>query len=61
MILHSFLLRCREADQSSQLPQLTTTTLTCVKFKVKFDLPKVEDCKLTTISYDSDCEYLDDA
>ena len=27
----------------------------------KFELPKVEDLKLTTISYDSDCKYLDDA
>ena len=27
----------------------------------KFELPKVEDLKLTTISYDSNCQYLDDA
>ena len=27
----------------------------------KFELPKVEDLKLMTISYDSDCKYLDDA
>ena len=27
----------------------------------KFELPKVEDLKLTTISYDSDCQYLDNA
>ena len=27
----------------------------------KFELPKVDDLKLTTISYDSDCIYLDDA
>ena len=26
-----------------------------------FKLPKVEDLKLTTISYDSNCEYVDDA
>ena len=26
---------------------------------IKFELPKVEDLKLTTISYDSDCQYLD--
>ena len=26
----------------------------------KFELPKVENLKLTTISYDSDCKYLDD-
>ena len=26
----------------------------------KFELPKVEDLKLTTTSYDSDCTYLDD-
>ena len=26
----------------------------------KFELPKVEDLKLVTISYDSDCKYLDD-
>ena len=26
----------------------------------KFELPKVEDLKLMTISYDSDCTYLDD-
>ena len=26
----------------------------------KFELPKVEDLKLMTISYDSDCKYLDD-
>ena len=25
----------------------------------KFELPKVEDLKLTIISYDSDCQYLD--
>ena len=25
----------------------------------KFELPKVEDLTLTTISYDSDCQYLD--
>ena len=24
----------------------------------KFELPKVEDLKLTTISYNSDCKYL---
>ena len=27
----------------------------------KYELPKVEDLKFTTISYDSDCKYLDDA
>ena len=27
----------------------------------KFDLPRVKDLKLTTISYDSDCKYLDGA
>ena len=27
----------------------------------KFELPKVEELKLTTISYDSDCKYLDGA
>ena len=27
----------------------------------KFELPKVEALKLKTISYDSDCKYLDDA
>ena len=27
----------------------------------KFELPRVEDLKLMTISYDSDCKYLDDA
>ena len=27
----------------------------------KYELPKVEDLKLTTISYDSDCKYLDEA
>ena len=27
----------------------------------KFELPKVEDLKLTTILYNSDCNYLDDA
>ena len=27
----------------------------------KFELPKVEDLKLKTISYDSDCKYVDDA
>ena len=27
----------------------------------KFELPKIGDLKLTTISYDSDCKYLDDA
>ena len=27
----------------------------------KFELPKVEDLKLITISYDSNCQYLDDA
>ena len=27
----------------------------------KFELPKVEDLKLTTISYDSDCKHLEDA
>ena len=27
----------------------------------KFELPKVQDLKLTTISYDSNCQYLDDA
>ena len=27
----------------------------------KFELPKVEDLKLTTISRDSDCQYLDNA
>ena len=27
----------------------------------KFELPKVEDLELTTISYDSSCQYLDDA
>ena len=27
----------------------------------KYELPKVEDLKLMTISYDSDCKYLDDA
>ena len=27
----------------------------------KFDILKVEDLKLTTISYDSECTYLDDA
>ena len=26
----------------------------------KFKLPKVEDLKFTTISYDTDCKYLDD-
>ena len=26
----------------------------------KFELPRVEDLKLTTISYDPDCTYLDD-
>ena len=26
----------------------------------KFELPKVEGFKLTTISYDSGCKYLDD-
>ena len=25
----------------------------------KFELPKVEDLKLTTIAYDSNCQYLD--
>ena len=25
-----------------------------------YELPKVEDLKFTTISYDSDCKYLDD-
>ena len=27
----------------------------------KFELPKVEDLKLTMISYDSTCQYLEDA
>ena len=27
----------------------------------KFELPKVEDLKLTTIPYDSNCQYLDNA
>ena len=27
----------------------------------KFELPKLEDLILKTISYDSDCKYLDDA
>ena len=27
----------------------------------RFELPKIEDLKLTPISYDSDCKYLDDA
>ena len=27
----------------------------------KFELPKVEDLKLTTISYDFTCQYLEDA
>ena len=27
----------------------------------RFELPKVKDLKLTTISYDSNCQYLDDA
>ena len=27
----------------------------------KFELPKVEDLKLTTISYDFNCHYLDNA
>ena len=27
----------------------------------KFELPKVEDLRLTTISYDSNCQYLEDA
>ena len=27
----------------------------------KFELPKVKDLKLTTISYGSDCKFLDDA
>ena len=27
----------------------------------KFELPKVEDLKLTTISYDSTCQCLEDA
>ena len=27
----------------------------------KFELPKVEDLKLTTISYDFNCQYLEDA
>ena len=27
----------------------------------KFELPKLEDLKLTTISYESDCQYLDNA
>ena len=27
----------------------------------KFELPKVEDLKLTTTSYDSDCQYLDNS
>ena len=27
----------------------------------KFELPNVKDLKVTTISYDSDCKYLDDA
>ena len=27
----------------------------------KYELPKVEDLKFMTISYDSDCKYLDDA
>ena len=27
----------------------------------KFKLPKVEDLKVTTISYDSNCQYLDNA
>ena len=27
----------------------------------KFELPKVEDLKLMTMSYDPDCKYLDDA
>ena len=27
----------------------------------KFELTKVEDLKLTTISYDSNCQYLDNA
>ena len=27
----------------------------------KFELPKVEDLKLTAISYDSNCQYLDNA
>ena len=36
-IIHpSFLLRLREADQSSQLPELTTTTITCVKYQLTF-------------------------
>ena len=26
-----------------------------------FEIPRVEDLKLTTVSYDSDCKYLDDA
>ena len=28
---------------------------------IQFQLPKVEDLKLTTISYDSNCQYLYDA
>ena len=117
IILPSFLLRLREADQSSQLPQLVLSInqllsqgkmklylciiviLNCVcgytmieiipelktnvlkfgcgtnynyegmlshsfdRFYVvtKFELPKVEDLKLTTISYDSTCQYLEKA
>ena len=41
----------------------STLSHSCDRFYVvtKFELPKVEDLKLTTISYDSDCQYLDNA
>ena len=36
IILASFLLRLRKADQTSQLSQLRTTSTTCVKYQLTF-------------------------